>query len=84
MQLGTDSVVSVESQYADSEMVSVSHQLSTPSNITIAAIADMMIEENTTAEGLSVIYNDVKGTANGMTVSGDNISAVVSGEKPTQ
>lgn len=77
--VGTDSLVSVESQYTDSEKVTISHSLSTPSNITVAAMADMTIEENTTAEGLSVIYNDIKGTSNGITVSGDNIISVISG-----
>ena len=78
--IGGDNVVSVDTQYADSELVSVSHTLSTPSNITVAAMSDMMMEENSTIEGLSVMYNDIKGTVNGMTVTGDNITAVVTGE----
>ncbi|ARD23545.1 hypothetical protein SJ2017_3285 [Shewanella japonica] len=78
--IGTDNMLSVETQYADSELVSVSQTISTPSNITIADMADMMMEENTTLEGLTVMYNDVKGTANGMMVSGENITAEVTGE----
>ncbi|WP_158638075.1 GlyGly-CTERM sorting domain-containing protein [Shewanella donghaensis] len=38
------------------------------------------MKENTTAEGLTVMYNEVKGTANGMMVSGENITAEVTGE----
>lgn len=78
--IGSENTVSVDTQYSDSELVTVSHTLSTPSNITVAPLSDMTMAENSTLEGLSVMYNDVKGTANGMMVSGDNISAVVDGE----
>jgi subtilisin family serine protease len=78
--IGADSMVTVESQYADSEMVTVSHTISTPSNITLAAMSDRAMEENTTLEGLTVTYNDIKGTTNGMTVTGENISVVITDE----
>ncbi|WP_285163227.1 S8 family serine peptidase [Shewanella goraebulensis] len=78
--IGSDNMLAVETQYADSELVSVSQTISTPSNITVAAMADMTMEENTILEGLSVMYNDVKGTANGMMVSGENITAEITGE----
>ncbi|GIU48306.1 S8 family serine peptidase [Shewanella sp. KT0246] len=78
--IGADSMLSVETQYSDSELASVSHTISTPSNITVADMADMSMEENTTMEGLTVMYNDVKGTINGMMVSGENITAEVTGE----
>ncbi|MCG9714319.1 S8 family serine peptidase [Shewanella insulae] len=78
--VGTDNYVKVDTQYADSELVTVTHEVSSPSNISVAAIADMSMEENTTLEGISVTYNDVKGTANGIKVSGEHITATVDGD----
>ena len=78
--VGTDNFVKVDTQYADSELVTVTHEVSSPSNISVAAIADMSMEENTTLEGITVTYNDVKGTANGIMVSGEHITATVDGD----
>ncbi|WP_144210725.1 S8 family peptidase [Shewanella donghaensis] len=78
--IGADNLVTVESQYADSEMVTISHNIATQSNITISSMSDMSMEENTTLEGLSVMYNDIKGTQNGMMISGDNVTGVVTGD----
>ncbi|MEZ9593007.1 S8 family serine peptidase [Shewanella sp. 10N.261.52.F9] len=78
--IGGENTVSVDTQYADSELVTVSHTLETPSNITLAPLSDMTMEENTTLEGLTVMYNDVKGTTNGIMVSGDNITATITGD----
>ncbi|MBY5993072.1 S8 family serine peptidase [Ferrimonas balearica] len=76
---GTSGAITVDSQYSDSELVTVSHALDVPSNITVAQIADQMMDENTTLEGISVMYNDVRGTTNGIEVSGEHISAMVHG-----
>jgi subtilisin family serine protease len=78
--IGTDNMLTVESQYSDSEMLTLTHAVATPSNITVGGLSDIVMEENTTIEGLSVIYNDVKGTTNGVMVNGENITAVVTGE----
>ena len=77
--IGADSMVTVESQYADSEMVTVTYSVSTASNISVAPMSDMVMEENLTLEGLTVVYNDVKGTTNGVVVTGENMSATVDG-----
>lgn len=78
--IGSDNTLIVESQYADSEVVSVSHTVSAPSNISVATMPDLVMEENTTLEGIKVMYNDVKGTANGIVVSGENMTATINGD----
>ncbi|WP_269373904.1 S8 family peptidase [Shewanella colwelliana] len=80
--VGMDNAVTVNSQYADSELVTVSHTVSSPSNIQVAGIADHSIDENTSIT-LDVIYADRKATANGIMVAGDNITAVVEGDSIT-
>ncbi|WP_394129082.1 S8 family serine peptidase [Shewanella maritima] len=76
---GSESMVKVDSQYADSEMITVEHKLSTPTNISVAAMADMTMAENSTLEGLVVIYNDLKNTSNTISVTGAHISAMIEG-----
>lgn len=78
--IGNENSLIVASQYADSELLTITHNLAAPSNITLAPIADMTMEENTTLEGITVMYNDVKGTANGIIVSGENITATINGD----
>ncbi|GAA5193354.1 S8 family serine peptidase [Ferrimonas gelatinilytica] len=78
---GTIGDVVVESHYDDSELVTVSHSLNVPGNITLAALADQTMEENSTLEGLSVMYHDLRGTTNGIEVSGEHISATVHGNE---
>ncbi|WP_306135294.1 S8 family serine peptidase [Shewanella sp. ULN5] len=80
--VGIDNAVTVTSQYADSESVMVSASVSSPSNIQVAGIADQSIGENTSIT-LDVIYADLKATANGIMVAGDNITAVVEGDSIT-
>lgn len=77
--VGTDSVVTVDSQFSDSEIVSVTHTLSAPSNITLAGYENMTVAENSTIKGINVLYSDLKGTSNGIEVTGENISGMVSG-----
>ncbi|WP_269844425.1 S8 family serine peptidase [Paraferrimonas haliotis] len=76
---GTIQDLTVDSQYSDSEMTTVAHSMKVPANITVAAINDHMIDENQMLENITVYYNDLKGTANGIVVSGDNITAEVMG-----
>lgn len=80
--VGLDNAITVNSQYSDSELVTVSQTVHTPSNIQVVAINDQMIEENTQLE-LAVVYADLKNTVNGIQVSGDNITAAVEGNKVT-
>ncbi|WP_082766759.1 S8 family serine peptidase [Ferrimonas marina] len=77
-QLG---VITVESQYDDSELVTVEHNLDVPSNITVADIADQVTDENTPVEGLSVMYNDLKGTANAIEISGEHVTVELEGNE---
>ena len=79
---GIDNAVTVTSQYADSELVTVSHTVSSPSNIQVAGYTDQMVAENSSIT-LAVVYADLKGTNNGIIVAGDNISAVVDGDSIT-
>ncbi|WP_102475735.1 S8 family serine peptidase [Shewanella sp. 10N.286.52.C2] len=55
--------------------------ISVASNIIMSAISDKMVDENTTLEGIVVNYADNDGgvSANTITVTGDNITAVVHG-----
>ena len=77
--IGSNSVVTVESQYADSELTTVSYSLATPGNISIGAMPDMSMEENAVLEGLTVYYTDLKTSTNNIEITGEHISAVVNG-----
>ncbi len=50
-----------------------------PGNITVGAIRDYTIDENTTLANLLVLYSDERNTANRISVSGANITAEVHG-----
>ncbi|WP_394131813.1 S8 family serine peptidase [Shewanella maritima] len=81
--IGSDNTITVETQYADSELVTETYTVATNSNISVIDIADMTIEENTTSSAITVTYHDVKGTTNGIQVSGENITATVEGDSFT-
>lgn len=61
---------------ADIEM---SHTITVPSNISLGEIADQRIAENTSLEDLRIYYADEENSVNQISVSGENISAVVNG-----
>ncbi|MFV0597511.1 S8 family serine peptidase [Shewanella sp.] len=73
--LTVDAVSQVEGM-AD---ISMSHSVAVPSNISIGAIADQTIAENTSLEGVKVVYADEQNSVNKITVTGEHISAVVNG-----
>lgn len=73
--LTVDAVSQVEGM-AD---ISMSHTVTVPSNISIGAIADQTIAENTSLEGLKVVFADEQNSVNKITVAGEHISAVVNG-----
>jgi len=61
---------------ADIEM---SHTITVPSNISLGKIADQRIAENTRLEDLVVYYADEENSVNTISVTGENITAVVNG-----
>ncbi|QYK04273.1 S8 family peptidase [Shewanella zhangzhouensis] len=77
--VGKDNPVTVTSQYQDSEAVTVSQNIKAPGNITLIAIGDKEMDENTTLEGIEVTYHDINGTSNGIKVTGEHISGSASG-----
>lgn len=59
--------------------IQMSQSVTVPSNISIGAIADQTIAENTSLEGLKVMFADEQNSVNKITVTGEHISAVVNG-----
>ncbi len=61
--------------------IEMSHTLSSPSNISVGAISDQTIDENTSLEDLVIYYSDEETSANQISIVGDNISAEVHGHE---
>ncbi|PMG75991.1 peptidase S8 [Shewanella sp. 10N.286.51.B7] len=80
--VGVDNALTVNSQYSDSELVTVTEVVSSASNIQLASLSDHTVAENTDLS-LDVVYVDQKGTVNGIQVSGENITAVADGDTVT-
>ncbi|ABK49528.1 peptidase S8 and S53, subtilisin, kexin, sedolisin [Shewanella sp. ANA-3] len=59
--------------------INMSHSISVPGNISVARIANQTTPENTSLAGLKVIYADEQNSVNTISVTGDNITAVVDG-----
>ncbi|QYJ78193.1 S8 family serine peptidase [Shewanella acanthi] len=59
--------------------INMTHSITVPGNITVASIANQSIAENTSLEGLKVFYADEHNSVNTISVTGDNITAVVDG-----
>ncbi|WP_028762452.1 S8 family serine peptidase [Shewanella colwelliana] len=76
---GQDLTVNAVSQVEGMADISMSHTVSVASNITLGAIADQSVAENTSLEGITVMYADEQNSVNQITVSGEHISAVVDG-----
>lgn len=77
--VGTDMEFSAVGQIEGMADVALSHNVSSASNITVGQIADQTVAENAVLEGLTVYYVDEENSVNTITVSGDNITANVSG-----
>lgn len=58
---------------------SMVHSIDVPSNIKLAALPDLTIEENGTIEDIKVIYVDANKVGNTLVVTGDNVEASVEG-----
>ena len=67
------------SQVEGMEDVVMSHDLVVPGNISLAPIADQSVAENTTLEGIEVVFADEQNSVNQISVSGEHISATVTG-----
>ncbi|MCH1929715.1 S8 family serine peptidase [Shewanella sp. A25] len=59
--------------------INMSHSVTVPGNISVASIANQSINENTSLEGLKVFYADEHNSVNTISVTGNNITAVVDG-----
>ncbi|QYJ78192.1 S8 family serine peptidase [Shewanella acanthi] len=59
--------------------ITMSHSVTVPGNISVARIANQSIAENTSLEGLKIIYADEHNSVNTISVTGENITAVVDG-----
>ncbi len=78
--IGADNSITVTSQYADSEEVVSSYKVTAPSNIQLATIGDITIDENTHSDAINVMYVDTLNTANSIRVEGEHVSAEISGD----
>lgn len=79
--VGNDLTVTAVSSVEGMDDISMSKTLSAPGNITIGAINDKTIDENTSLEDLAVYYVDAENSVNEITVTGENISAEVHGHE---
>ncbi|NKF50797.1 S8 family serine peptidase [Shewanella sp. WXL01] len=79
--LGIDQSVTLTGEVEGISNANQTQTITVASNIVMAEIADHVMEENTTLTGISVSYADNDGglSGNTITVTGDNISAVVHG-----
>jgi len=76
---GNTLVIDVASEVEGLEGTSASYSINSPSNITVGFISDKMTDEDTAIEGIEVIFSDTDPVSNTISVTGDNISAVVNG-----
>lgn len=79
--MGTDLVFTALGQVDGMADIVMSHTLKAPSNITVGTIADQKVDENSVLEGVKVYYVDEENSVNTISVTGDNISAKVSGHE---
>lgn len=77
--IGAENVVSVTSQYEDSESITQAYTISAPSNIHIGNVNDMTVAENETTESVAVLFTDALSTSNSLSVEGANVSASIDG-----
>ncbi|QSX30578.1 S8 family serine peptidase [Shewanella cyperi] len=59
--------------------IEINHEIKVPGNLSIGGIADQSVAENTTLEGIEVLYADEQNSVNQITVTGEHITATVSG-----
>ncbi len=76
---GTDMDVVVESMVDGIESTSQTFTVASPSNISVVAINDVEMIEDTTVSGIEVVYHDLDKNSNVISVSGENITATVNG-----
>lgn len=79
--LGINQTIMVTGSVEGIESIDTHQVINVASNIIMSSISDKVMEENTTLEGIVVNYADNDGglSANTITVTGDNITAVVNG-----
>ncbi|WP_144210723.1 S8 family serine peptidase [Shewanella donghaensis] len=79
--LGIDQVLTVTGEVEGISDANTEQVIAVASNIVMSAIGDQMVEENETLSGISVTYADSDGglSANTISVSGDNVTAVING-----
>ena len=79
--LGINQSVTVTGDIEGIANANAEQMINVASNIIMSDISDKMTDENTTLEGITVTYADNDGgvSANTITVTGDNITAVVNG-----
>ncbi|WP_285163225.1 S8 family serine peptidase [Shewanella goraebulensis] len=79
--LGVNQSVTVTGDIEGIANANAEQMINVASNIIMSDISDKMTDENTTLEGITVTYADNDGgvSANTITVTGDNITAVVNG-----
>lgn len=61
--------------------ITMQHSIAVPSNISLPAIKDQSIDENTTLENLAIYYADEENSVNTISISGDHITAKVHSHK---
>ena len=78
---GSDITFTAVSQVEGMEDISMNHTLKIPGNITLGEIADQTVDENSTLDGIMVMFVDEENSANQITVTGANIKSTVSGHE---
>ncbi|WP_372871663.1 S8 family serine peptidase [Shewanella sp.] len=76
---GKTLAVNAVSQVEGMADIEINHEITVPANIKMGAIADQSMDENTTLEGIEVLYADEQNSVNQITVTGEHITANVSG-----
>ncbi|WKE65851.1 S8 family serine peptidase [Gallaecimonas kandeliae] len=79
---GTEEPIKVNVDRSGLPTETLEHNLNVPSNITVGAIGDQTIAEDTQLDGLMVAYSDENQVANIITVSGDHVTGVANGNTP--
>lgn len=77
--IGSLMKVTATSQVAGMEDISMSHEISVPGNLTMGAIGDISMLEDTELTDLQVVYADENNSVNTITVSGEHFTATVNG-----
>ncbi|WP_462156857.1 PKD domain-containing protein [Pseudoalteromonas sp. GB56] len=73
--------IQITSDVYGMESITETLTITSPSNIRVAAISDLVVAEDGAIEGIEVVYHDTDKNSNVISVSGEHISATVNGHQ---